>query len=192
MKTVCLLPKAKLDISQCYQHNCAVLTKKSQRQIEYWCHNTGESEAASSCVCVRAQDGRAGSHTGFNFLLLGQNACQLTHVMLLLHKDFYIYDATNYTVFNKAKNLCSWILLIRQKTTWSTSHVGSSSSGICGRCRDLSLYSISALTSLNHSQMLINTFPYFYPCVDASWAGKRVCFGCSQYIPARVALSRFS
>lgn len=35
MKTVCLLPKAKLDISQRYQHNRAVLTKKSQRQIEY-------------------------------------------------------------------------------------------------------------------------------------------------------------
>lgn len=52
---------------------------------------------------VHAQDWRAGSHTGFDFLLLGQNTCQLTHVMLLLHKDFYIYDATNYTAFNKAK-----------------------------------------------------------------------------------------
>lgn len=33
--------------------------------------------------------------------------------------------------------------------------------------------------------MLINTFPYFYSCVDASWAGKRVCFGSSQYFSAR-------
>lgn len=57
--------------------------------------------------------------------------------------------------------------------------------------RDLSLCSISALTLLNYSQMLINTTPYFYPCVDASWAGKWVCFGCPQYISARVTLSRF-
>lgn len=35
MKTVCLLPEAKLNISQCYQHNRAVRTKKSQRQSEY-------------------------------------------------------------------------------------------------------------------------------------------------------------
>lgn len=50
-------------------------------------------------------------------------------------------------------------------------------------CSQLSLHSISTLTSVKHSQMLINTLPYFYPCVRASWVGKWVCFGCSHNIP---------
>lgn len=37
---------------------------------------------------------------------------------------------------------------------------------------------------MKQSQMLINTFPYFYPCVHASWVGKWVCFGCSHNIPS--------
>lgn len=45
-------------------------------------------------VCVHAQDEGAGRHTGFDFLLLEQNTCQLT-VKLLSHKGFNICNATS-------------------------------------------------------------------------------------------------
>lgn len=142
-------------------------------------------------VCVHAQDKGAGSHTGIDFLFLGQNTWQLTNVKLPSHKDFHIYDETSCAIFVKVK------ICVHGSTNTSENRVIYRPRKLfffcyMQRCWDLSLYSISALTSLNHSQMLINTFPYFYPCVDASWARKWVCFGCSRYIPARAALSRCS
>lgn len=46
MRTMWLLPKAKPSVSQCYQHGHVVLTKRNPKEIEYWCHKTGQSESA--------------------------------------------------------------------------------------------------------------------------------------------------
>lgn len=53
MRTVCLPPKAKLKICQCYQqHNSEVLTLESKRQSEFWCHNRAEHCLYTVCVCA--------------------------------------------------------------------------------------------------------------------------------------------
>lgn len=143
MKTVCLLPKAKLHISQCYQHNRAVLTKKSQRQIEYWCHNTGESE---SVLCVYVCMHRTRRLVAILDLI--SYFWDETHANKLMQCWFYTNTFTltmqQMVPHNKAKIMKNFIdLLIRQKTTWSTSHA-SSSSGICSSI--LVLYQCTDLT----------------------------------------------
>lgn len=54
----------------------------------------------------------------------------------------------------------------------------------------VSLRSISALTSLKHSQMLINKFPYFYPSVHASWVGSGFVLGVLTVFQPEVHVAR--